>query len=66
MILDNARKEKRVFSVDNKKDVAVFVEFMKTGAWGVGGCPFHLQFPYLTVPDMIRDKLLRKFLKLDK
>jgi hypothetical protein len=59
-------KERRVFDINSKKDVQVYVDFLKTGAWGLGGCPFKLQFPYVNVPDMIKDKLVHKFLKVEK
>lgn len=66
MILDTIIRPKRYFDVSNKKDVELFVKFLKTGAWGQEGCPFTLEYPYLTIPDMIRDKLLHKFLKVEK
>jgi hypothetical protein len=66
MILKNKQKEKRVFDVNSKLDIEMFVNFMKTGAWGSKGCQFALEYPYLTVPDMIKDKLLNKFLKIEK
>ena len=37
-----------------------------THAWGKDGCPFILEFPYMTIPDMIRDKLIHKILKVEK
>lgn len=66
MILDTIVRTKRHFDVGNKKDVALFTNFMKTGAWGSDGCPFTLEYPYLTIPDMIKDKLIRKYLKVER
>lgn len=34
MILKNKQKEKRVFDVNSKLDIEMFVNFMQTGAWG--------------------------------
>jgi homoserine acetyltransferase len=39
---------------------------LRTGSWGHDGCPYVLEFPYLTIPDMIKDKLIHKFLKVKK
>ena len=50
MILDSIVKPK-VFFVVNK-------------AWGINGCPFICEFPFLTIPDMIQEKLIYKFLKV--
>lgn len=64
MILDTIIRPKRHFDVNAKADVEIYKQFLKTGAWGGSGCPFTLEFPYLTIPDMIKDKLVRKFLKV--
>jgi hypothetical protein len=66
MILETFVKQKRFFNVNNKKDVEVFRNFLTTHAWGRDGCPFILEFPYMTIPDMIRDKLIHKILKVQK
>jgi hypothetical protein len=64
MILDRNTTTRRIFNVSKKADVDVFRNFMLNSGWGAGGCPFELEYPYLSVPDMIKDKLLRKALKL--
>ena len=66
MILDKIIKPKHLFSVNSKKDVDMYANFLRTGAWGREGCPFILEYPYLTIPDMIKDKLVHKFLKVEK
>ena len=65
MILDLLQKPKVLFNPSNKKHIAVYKNFLATGSWG-NSCPFILQFPYLKVPDMIKDKLVHKFLKVEK
>ncbi len=66
MILHSKAPTKRHFNVNSKKDIEVFISFMQNDAWGDGGCPFFLEEPYHVVPEMIKDKLLRKFLKIEK
>lgn len=57
--------KKRKFDLNDKKDVEIYKSFLETNSWKItGSCPFVLEFPYLTVPDMIKDKLVRKFLKV--
>lgn len=66
MILDKIIKTKRFFDVNNKKDVAIYTNFLRKAAWGGEGCPFILEEPFLSIPDMIKDKLVHKFLKVEK
>lgn len=66
MILEHFVKQRRFFKVTNKVDVDIFRSFLKTHAWGREGCPFILEFPYVTIPDMIRDKLIHKILKVER
>lgn len=55
--------ERRKFDVDNKDDVEIYKYFLVNNDWKVvGSCPFELEYPYNSVPDMIKDKLVRKFL----
>jgi hypothetical protein len=64
--LEGMRKQKRYFDEDNKVDVELYRQFLVNGnKWGESACPFILEFPSLTVPDMIKDRLIRKFLKVD-
>ena len=57
--------KKRKFDLNSKKDVEIYKSFLETNSWKItGSCPFQLEFPYLTVPDMIKDKLVRKYLKV--
>lgn len=65
-ILETIVKPKRYFSVASKKDIEMYRNFLERGTWGHDGCPFALEYPYLTIPDMIKDKLIHKFLKVEK
>jgi hypothetical protein len=60
MILESRAKPKRFFDPKSKKDMAQAKIFFKTNSWGHGGCPFFLEFPYSTVPDMMKDKIIHK------
>jgi hypothetical protein len=59
-----SKKERRHFNANDKKDVEIYRQFLTSNSWGDSGCPFILEFPSLTVPDMIKDRLIRKFLKV--
>ena len=57
--------KKRKFDINNKQDVEIYKHFLVNHDWKLTGtCPFILEFPYLTIPDMIKDKLIRKYLKV--
>lgn len=66
MILDTIIRPKRLFDVNSKKDINLYTNFLRHGAWGTQACPFVLEFPYLTIPDMIKDKLIHKFLRIKR
>jgi hypothetical protein len=68
MILDLTQARKRLFNPKSKKDLMAYKQFLATGGWGVGGCPFLLVFPYMTIPDMLQDKIIHNVLgvKYDK
>jgi hypothetical protein len=65
MVLDTIIRPKVFFDANNKKDIERFRLFMEQAAWGSDGCPYILEFPYLTIPDMITDKLIHKFMKVE-
>ena len=56
---------KRKFDMNKKEDVEIYKHFLVNNNWKVtGSCPFELEYPWNSVPDMIKDKLVRKFLKV--
>ena len=61
MILETLVRPKRYFDLSNKKDIAAARGFFANHRW-VGGCPFVLEYPYVSVPDMLRDKLTHRAL----
>lgn len=48
---------KHQFDPSNKKDLKAYKEYLATRSWGHNGCPFELEWPWLSVPDMINHKL---------
>lgn len=62
MILNELTYPKEVFNPTNKRHCDVFAQFLKNSAWGHTGCPFVLEEPYISVPDMIKDKIVRDLL----
>lgn len=55
-------KPKILFDPNSKKHITVYKNFLRCHSWGINGCPFVLEFPYLTIPDMIKDKMIHKLL----
>jgi hypothetical protein len=47
--------QRRFFNPANKHDIKEFRYFMGNGKWPNHQCPFYLEWPYLTIPDMIKD-----------
>ena len=52
------QNQKRTFDPKNKQDLKLFKLFLADSKWG-GPCPFILQEPYLTIPEMLKDKYVR-------
>ena len=52
------------FDLRNKDHVESFRQFLSQKRWGLSGCPFELEYPWNSIPDMIKDKLIRHYLKV--
>lgn len=63
-VLDNYIKVRRIFDVSSKKDLDTFAYFLQNDGWGPEGCPFICEEPWHSIPDMIKDKITRKHLKI--
>ena len=57
-------KAKRNFNVSDKKDLAVYKKFLVKGGWGAEGCPFALEHPFISIPTMIQDKIVKGLLNV--
>jgi len=63
MILETLVRQKRYFDANKKKDIESARAFFSNHSWSEdGGCPFILEYPYVSIPDMIKDKLIHKVL----
>jgi hypothetical protein len=49
--------EKRYFDANSKNDIAMYKYFLENGRWKER-CPFILEWPHLTITDMIRTQLI--------
>lgn len=65
MVLETLIRPKRFFKESSKQDIKLAKQFFQHHSWGTEGCPFILEYPYLTIPDMIKDKLIHKSLGIE-
>lgn len=66
MILESISRKRRYFNVNDKKDIHSAKYFFVNHSWrNETSCPFILEYPFLSVPDMIRSKLTHKLLGID-
>ncbi len=65
MILETLIRQKRYFNEKSKKDIDVARTFFAKHSWGSEGCPFILEYPYITIPDMIKDKMIHRSLGIE-
>lgn len=67
MILEQLIRKKRYFDEYKKSDVKSAKIFFQTNSWRhEKTCPFILEYPYLTVPDMIKDRIICKMFGIDR
>ena len=59
-----AIKPRVQFDVNNKEHLKIVTEYLQTNTWKEG-CPFTIEDPWLSIPDMIKDKITRKYLKIE-
>jgi hypothetical protein len=53
-----------VFNPKNKDHLKEYKYFIENNSWK-NVCPFWLEWPYLSVPDMIKDKMIKSMLTID-
>ncbi len=63
-IIERNRSVRRIFDPAVKADREDFKYFLINGKWKNNICPFLLDWPYLTVPDMIKDRITRHTLHI--
>ena len=64
--IEQRARERRCFNPADKKDISEFRFFLTHEKWPHNQCPFYLEWPYLTIPDMIKDQFARYTLGVDK
>ena len=47
---------RRTFNPSNKSDLKLVKSYLHNSRWD-NGCPFILEWPYLDIPSMIKDKI---------
>ena len=52
------KNPKFLFDPRNKYHITLFRYFLNENRWGTP-CPFLLEEPYLTIPDMLKDKYIK-------
>jgi len=64
MILDLNIKQKRSFNAKSKEDMIIAKKFFTNWSWGGNGCPFVLEQPHLSVPEMMKEKIINGMFKI--
>lgn len=59
-----ATRQREKFDINNALHLQYVRDFITNNKWGPNGCPFELERPWLSVPTMISDRLVAKFLGL--
>ena len=52
---------KRYFDPRKLEDLLEYKHFITKGNWKHGTCPFRLQWPYLTIPNMLHEVVARHY-----
>jgi hypothetical protein len=63
-VLAQVQRQRVRFSPDDKKHVEQYRNFLVNRKWDTLGCPYELEWPYLGIPDMIKDKIINHYLKI--
>jgi len=62
-VLSQVQRQRIRFEAADKKHVQEYRKFLVNRKWETG-CPYDLEWPYLTIPDMIKDKIINHYLKI--
>jgi hypothetical protein len=60
--LSHVHWQKRYFNPNSKTDIQDYKYFLDNNRWN-GLCPFQLEWPYLTIVEMIRSKLIESHIE---
>lgn len=62
-VLAQVQRQRVRFIPSDKDHVEHYRNFLVNRKWD-SGCPFELEWPYLSIPDMIKDKIINHYLKI--
>ena len=60
-ILSRIVYDRKEFDPYNKDHLLAYKYFLDNNKWP-GGCPFHLMWPFESVPEMIKTKLISNYI----
>jgi len=63
-VLAQVQRQRVRFNPEDKKHVEQYRNFVVNRKWDTLGCPYELEWPYLSIPDMIKDKIINHYLKI--
>jgi hypothetical protein len=63
-VLAQVQRQRVRFNPEDKKHVDQYRNFVVNRKWDKLGCPYELEWPYLSIPDMIKDKIINHYLKI--
>ena len=63
-VLAQVQRQRVPFKPEDKKHIDQYRNFLINHKWDTPGCPFELQWPHLSIPDMIKDKIINYYLKI--
>ena len=63
-VLAQVQRQRVRFNPADKKHVEQYRNFLVNRKWDTLGCPYELEWPYLSIPDMIKDKIINHYLKI--
>ena len=63
-VLAQVQRQRVRFSPEDKKHIDQYRNFVINRKWDNPGGPFELVWPYLSIPDMIKDKIINHYLKI--
>lgn len=53
--------EKRYFDPGSAEDILEYKYFVTKGRWKSSTCPFRLQWPFLTIPNMLHEMVAKHY-----
>ena len=62
-VLAKVQRQRIRFLATDKDHLQEFRNFVINGKWEKG-CPFELEWPYLSIPDMIKDRIINHYLEI--